>query len=212
MRRLLKFVTMAFAPIAAMLAAAPAQASLPEVAAHLKATQTMTADFTQTAANGSVARGKLTLARPGKVRFQYEPSVPLLVVADGRSLTMIDYEVAQVSKYPIRNTPLAVLLDSSVDLSKYGRLLPPNQGGQPGFVTIEAKDRKHPEYGTLTLFFERDAKAPAGLALAAWRVLDAQGNVTQVQLSNVRFNVPVDNNSFRYRDPRNRGRPAGRSL
>ncbi len=191
--------------------AAPAQASLPQVAAHLKALGSMTADFTQTSASGAVARGKLTLARPGRIRFQYEPSVPLLIVADGKSLAMIDYEVAQVSKWPIRGTPLGVLLDPNVDISKYGRVLPVGQGGMPGFVTVEAKDKKHPEYGTITMYFASNAQAPGGLALSAWRVLDAQGNVTQVQLSNPRYNVAVDNSAFTYRDPRRTARgPRGR--
>jgi outer membrane lipoprotein-sorting protein len=190
--------------------AAPAQASLPEVAAHLRGLQTMTADFTQTSASGAVARGKLTLARPGKVRFQYEPSVPMLIVADGKSLAMVDYEVSQVSKWPIKGTPLAVLLDPATDISKYGRILPPGNGGLPGFVTVESKDKKHPEYGTITLYFSPNSKAPGGLALSAWRVLDAQGNTTQVQLANPRYNVAVDKGAFTYRDPRQRARPRGR--
>lgn len=196
---------------AAIVAAAPAQASLPQVAAHLKALDTMTADFTQTAASGAVAKGRLILSRPGRVRFQYEPSVPLLIVADGKSLAMIDYEVNQVSKWPIRGTPLSVLLDPNVDVSKYGRVLPVGQGGMPGFVTVEAKDKKHPEYGTITMYFAPNAQAPGGLALSAWRVLDAQGNVTQVQLSNPRYNVAVDKSAFTYRDPRRSTRgPRGR--
>lgn len=195
---------------AALAVAAPAQATLPQVASHLRGLQTMTADFTQTSGSGAVARGKLTLARPGKVRFQYEPSVPMLIVADGKSLAMIDYEVSQVSKWPIKGTPLAVLLDPSTDIAKYGRVLDPGKGGLPGFVTVESKDKKHPEYGTITLYFSPDAKAPGGLALSAWRVLDAQGNITQVQLANARFNVAVDKSSFTYRDPRQRSRAGGK--
>ncbi len=183
----------------------PAHASLPELSRHLSETRTMTADFIQTAANGNVARGKVTLARPGKVRFQYEKGVPLLVVANGGSLAMIDYEVAQVSKYPIRSTPLSVLLDANPDLAKYARIV----SSTAQALTVEARDRKHPEYGVITIYFSRSATAPGGLALEAWRVLDAQGNVTQVTLENVRFNVPVDKNLFTYRDPRIR-RPAGR--
>ena len=199
-------------PIVAGLAfAQPAHAALSEVSAHLKAAATMTADFTQTGANGSVSRGKLTLARPGKARFQYEPSVPLLVVADGRTLTMIDYEVAQVSKWPIRGTPLAALLDTTLDLASVARELTPADGGVAGFVTVAARDRKHPEYGAITLYFSRDRNAPGGLALSGWRALDAQGSTTQVQLSNVRYNIAIDKNAFSYRDPRLRGRPPGKS-
>jgi len=198
--------------VAALVAPAAAQAPAPlaQVSQHLKGLTTMTAAFAQTASSGQVLRGKLTLARPGRVRFQYEPGVPLLVVADGKSLTMIDYEVAQVSRWPIRGTPLAVLLDPSVDLARFARLLPADGGGVPGFVTVEARDPKHPEYGTITLYFSRRAGAPAGLQLAAWRVLDAQGAVTQVQLSDVRFGVPIEKNAFAWRDPRRSARPGSR--
>ena len=76
----------------------------------------MTAAFTQTAANGAMLTGKLLLARPGKIRFQYDKA-PLLVVADGKRLSVVDYEVAQVSQWPIKSTPLGVLLDGDADLA-----------------------------------------------------------------------------------------------
>lgn len=191
---------------AAFSLAVPAGASIPEVSAHLAATRTMTADFRQTAESGAIATGRLTLARPGKVRFQYQKDVPLLVVADGRNLTMIDYQVSQVSRYPIRQTPLSVLLDANADLGRYARVL----SSTPKLLTVEAKDTKHPEYGVITIFFERDKAAPGGLELKGWRVLDAQGNTTRVDLSNIAFNVPVADNAFRYRDPRPRTRPGSR--
>ena len=52
----------------------------------------------QTGPDGRQMRGAMTLARPGKVRFQYEPTVPFLVVADGRQVSLVDYEVAQVQR------------------------------------------------------------------------------------------------------------------
>ena len=196
--------------VAMALSATPADASLSDVSAHLAAAKTMTANFVQTAAGGSVVRGTVALVRPGRVRFEYDPSVPMLVVADGRTLTMIDYEVAQVSSWPIRGTPLAVLLDPSIDLKGYARILEPDDGGLAGFVTVQARDRKHPEYGVLTLYFARDPQAPGGLALSAWRALDAQGTMTQVQLSRVQYNVAVSKAKFTYRDPRTRGRAPGK--
>lgn len=199
---------MSLALVSAVVAAAPAQAALSDVAAHLRALDTMQADFTQTAANGATLRGKMILARPGRIRFQYDKS-PLLVVADGRALNMIDYKVAQVSRWPIRNTPLAVLLDPNVNLAKYARELTPAEGGVPGMVTVEAKDPKHREYGTITLYFARGA-GPAGLKLQGWRVLDAQGNVTQVQLANIRFNAPVQKSAFTFKDPRARMQPGAK--
>ena len=191
--------------LAALLAAAPvlaAPATIDDVRAALKATTTMTAGFTQTAANGGVLKGKLTLARPGKVRFEYDKA-PLLVVADGKRLSVVDYEVAQVSQWPIRSTPLGVLLDGDADLARFARV----SGQIDNGVLVEAKDPRHPEYGAITLVLIRDANAPGGLALTGWTALDAQNNRTEVALSDIRYNVGVGQASFAFRDPRAHGLP-----
>src|SRR3546814_1257153 len=115
-----------------MLAAIPAQIAhaqqkaddLKQVSAYIRAVKTMTADFTQTDRNGRTLSGKLTLKQPGKIRFEYQKDVPLLIVGDGKSLTMIDYEVSQVQRWPIRNSPLGALLDPDRDLGKYGKVVP----------------------------------------------------------------------------------------
>ena len=75
----------------------------------------MTANFVQTDARGRSAAGTLQLKKPGKVRFQYG-SGDLLLVANGKSLTMIDYQVGQKSSWPLNRTPLGVLLSGSPDL------------------------------------------------------------------------------------------------
>ena len=77
--------------------------ALASVQSHLKSTSSMTADFVQTDRNGQRVSGKLTLKRPGKIRFQYQKGVPLLIVGDGSRLTMIDYEVNQVQSWPVKN-------------------------------------------------------------------------------------------------------------
>ena len=181
--------------------AAPASAAtLEEVQQALTATTSMTADFTQTAANGAVARGRMQLKRPGKIRFDYGNDAKYLVVADGRLLSFIDYQVSQVSQWPIRSTPLGVLLDPKADLSRIAKLLP--QSEMPGQVAVLAVDPKKPDYGRITFFLAPDSAAPGGLRLTGWRVLDAQSNLTTVELQNVKMNVPVADSSFRFRDPR----------
>src|SRR6478736_944429 len=191
---------------AAVAFAFPANAAttLADVQQHLRAVTTMTADFSQTDQSGKTVTGKLSMKRPGKIRFQYQKGVPLLIVGDGKALTMIDYQVAQVSRWPVGNSPLAVLLDPSRDLSRYAKLVP-NPG--PGRVLVEGRDPKHPEFGTISIGFQERPDAPGGLVLAGWSVLDAQGNRSTVVLSDQRFNVPIDDRTFLWRDPRpqNRG-------
>jgi len=177
----------------------PPAADLAAVQAHLRAVATMTADFAQTDRSGKTLTGQLTLKRPGKIRFQYQPGVPILIVGDGRALTFIDYSVNQVQRWPIGNSPLAILLDPSRDLSPVLSVAP---SGDSRVLLATARDPRHPEYGTLTLAFAREAAAPAGLRLQGWIALDAQNNRTSVRLSNQKFNIPVGDQAFRWRDPR----------
>lgn len=194
-------------PAAAMIAAptAPAVAQaaptddLARVQQHLTAMQTLTADFAQTDRAGQVLTGRLTLKQPGKIRFQYQEGVPLLIVADGRSLTMIDYEVRQVQRWPVRNSPLAALIDPQANLLRYARL---RDTGDPNAISVEIRDPRRPEYGMITMIFQRHASAPAGLRLYGWVALDAQDHRTTIRLTNQRYNAPVADSAFRWRDPR----------
>ena len=202
-----------FLPAAALVAAAPAtplaaQATgdLAAVQHHLQALTSMTADFTQTDRNGRVLTGTLTLKKPGKIRFQYQKGVPILIVANGGALTFIDYSVRQVQRWPIKNSPLGVLLDPDRDIGRYARVIP---GADPRVLSVEANDPKHPEYGRITLVFARGGTGPAELSLQGWVALDSQNNRTTIRLSNQRFNAPVSDGAFSWSDPRRSsgGRP-----
>ena len=106
------------------LPAAPAAAQtgqLDQVVAALRAITTMKASFTQTDRNGQAVKGLLYLKRPGKIRFQYDKSANMLIVSSGKSLTLIDYEVCQVQRWPISNSPLGALLDPNRDVKRYGK-------------------------------------------------------------------------------------------
>lgn len=203
----------AFASVAAL--ALPAAVALPTVAeaapssdldravTAIRGITTMKADFSQTDRNGQSVAGVLTLKNPGKIRFEYEKGVNLLVVSNGKSLTMIDYDVNQVQRWPIKKSPLGALLDPNRDVAKYGKLIPT---GNPNVVSIEVRDKSRPEFGLITLIFVRNASAPGGLQLTNWVALDSQNNRTTVRLRNHRYGVAVADNAFKYRDPRRSSR------
>ena len=196
-------------PAALALPAAPVAAQadqLDQVVGALRGITTMKADFVQTDRNGQSVRGVLTLKNPGRIRFEYERAANMLVVSNGRSLTLVDYDVNQVQRWPISNSPLGALLDPKRDVKRYGRLLPT---ANPDVLSIEVKDPRKPEYGTITLIFVRDASAPGGLELTSWVALDAQNKRTTVRLSNQRYGVAVPNSAFTFRDPRRTSRRPG---
>jgi outer membrane lipoprotein-sorting protein len=177
---------------------------LARVSAYIRAVTSMTADFAQTDRSGQTLNGKLTLKQPGKIRFQYQKGVPLLIVGNGKALTMIDYEVRQVQSWPIGSSPLGALLDPKRDLSRFGKVV---QTSDPTVLTVEARDPKRPEFGTITLVFNRKASAPAGLELYGWVARDAQNNRTAVRLSNHAYGVSIPDSAFRWNDPRAISRP-----
>lgn len=200
-------LALGIAPIAAFSVApvpAIAQAADPlaQVQSHLKTVSTMVASFTQTDRRGQSLSGTLTLKRPGKIRFQYGKGVNMLVVADGRRLNMIDYDVKQVQSWPISNSPLSVLLDPNQDLKRFAKVVP---GTDPRVVLVEARDPKRPELGRITIAFAKVPSAPGGLMMQGWTMLDSQNNRTTVKLSGQRFNVSVADSAFRWTDPRRQG-------
>ncbi|MEJ6010742.1 outer membrane lipoprotein carrier protein LolA [Novosphingobium aquae] len=183
-------------PVPAVAQAQPGD--LDRAVTALRSISTMQASFVQTDRNGQRATGTITLKRPGRIRFQYSPGIPMLIVSDGAALTVIDYQVRQVQRWPIKNSPLGALLDPTRDVKKFGTLV----GGNPGGVTVQVRDRSHPEFGVMTLRFNRKAGAPGGLELGGWTALDSQNKLTTVALSNQRYGMAVGDGTFKYNDPR----------
>lgn len=195
--------TLALLPAIA-LAVPPAIAAAPsplaQVEAHLHAVDTMTANFTQTDRRGEVRNGTLVLKKPGRIRFEYQGGPRTLLVGDGKQVYFIDYQVKQVSRLPIANSPYSVLLSANPDLGRIAKII----RDDPQTLVVEARDPKKPQFGTITLGFIKGG-GPAGLTLEGWTVMDAQNNRTTVRLSNQRFNVAVADSAFRFEDPRGRG-------
>lgn len=194
-----------FAPLAPASAQTNA-ADLDRAVTALRGISTMRASFTQTDRAGNSANGTMTLKRPGKIRFDYGKDADLLVVSNGSSLYMIDYEVNQVERWPIKNSPLGALLDPSRDVKQYGTLVPT---GSPDVISIDVRDPNKPEFGRINLIFVRNPNAPGGLQLTHWVALDAQNHRTTVRLSNHRYGVSVPDSTFRFRDPRRTSRRPG---
>ncbi|MBU6269246.1 MAG: outer membrane lipoprotein carrier protein LolA [Sphingomonadales bacterium] len=174
-------------------------ADLTAAVGALRAISTLRADFIQTNRNGQRIAGVLTMKRPGRIRFQYEKGVPLLIVGDGKALTFVDSSIRppQIQRWPISNSPLGALLDPNRDVFRYGHL-------QPVFdrniVSVEVRDPKHPEYGVITLVFARKPGAPGGMELSAWVALDSQNQRTTVRLTGQQYGMDLPDSQFRVLD------------
>lgn len=179
-------------PPAAAAAAEPADAAtvLAQANAYFNGMSTLTGTFMQIAADGRRIGGKLTIAKPGRLRFDYDQPSPLEVVADGTSVAVRDRRLATQDLYFIAQTPLKFLLREKIDLAR--DLAVTDVTNDPGGVRISLEDRATLG-GTskIQLFFDADVKT-----LSQWRITDPQGYLTTVQLSNLQKGRSVDGTLF----------------
>lgn len=189
---------LAGACLAALLAIAPAaapaqqgvnQADLLRISNYLNGLGTMDGQFVQIGPDGELSRGTFHLRRPGRIRFDYLPPNPALIVADGTWVGVCDRSIESYERYPLSETPLDLLLRDRVDLRTEGAVQGITRG--EGQLRVRAIDPDAPEQGSITMIF-----SDVPLQLRQWVVVDAQGLTTTVALSETRANVRLDPNLF----------------
>ena len=162
----------------------------------MNAITTLKAHFQQFSPNGNIAEGTAYFWRPGRMRLQYDPPSPLLVVADGTFLIVHDRELDAPSYLPLDSTPAGVLVRENVELNGKD-LAVTGITRAPGVLNISVVERDDSGQGELTLVF---TERP--FALRQWRVLDGQGNLTTVSLSEMQTGLPLDRKLFEFKDPK----------
>jgi len=196
-RRLLLAVV-SLAPLSAHAALEPRspqeQVDIARVESYLNGIKTLKAHFFQVAGDGGTSQGTAWLDRPGRMRFQYEPPAPFLLIAGHGVLTFNDSSLQQTSNIPLSRTPLGILLAENVTLN--GSVTVTNIQRLPGQLQLTLVRTDSPGDGSLTLIF-----ADNPLALRQWVVVDAQRRETHVTLSDVRLGGSFDPALFEQLSP-----------
>ncbi len=65
----------------------------------------------------AISGGTAWLERPGRMRFQYDPPSPFLLVGGHGLLVFHDSQLEQTSNIPLDRTPLGLLLRDNLKLS-----------------------------------------------------------------------------------------------
>ncbi len=180
------FITLAAAALAAApLPAAARPLSLDALSRYLNSFRTAEAEFTQINPDDTIATGRLYIHRPGRVRFEYDPPERNLVLAAAGSVNVFDARSNQgPTVYPLRRTPLNLILAANVDLTRERMVVRHYQEG-PTTVVV-AQDPEHPEYGSIRLVFSADPTE-----LRQWIVTDDMGRETTVVLGGMRTGVQM---------------------
>ncbi len=178
----------AAAPIATPLTAED-RADLGRIEAYLNGIHTLKAHFLQIAPDGSTAEGTAWMQRPGRMRFQYDPPAPLLLIAGHGVFVYYDRELRQVTNIPLGQTPLGILLGEHVAFS--GEVTVTGIARRPGQIQVTVVRTDSPGDGSLTLVF-----SDSPLAMRQWTVTDAQRQETRVTLYNIELGGTFDQNLF----------------
>ena len=190
-------------PLVAAAMTAPALADpipLSELSRYLNALQTAKGEFTQINGDGTISTGTIYIMRPGRIRFEYNPPDAALVMAGGGQVAIFDSKSnTGPEQYPLRRTPLSIILDRNVDLGRANMVVGHREDGVSTVVT--AQDPEHPEYGNIQLVFTNNP-----VELRQWIITDDTGTQTTVvlqalqegvQISSRLFNIPLEVDSRR---------------
>jgi outer membrane lipoprotein-sorting protein len=164
--------------------------------AYLNSVTTMVADFTQIGADGKRTEGKLSVQKPGRLRFEYAKPAVMEIVADGRSVAVRNRRLNTQDLAFIEQTPLKFLLKNNIDLARDTKIL--EVGSNPNAVSVFIED-KATFGGTsrINLIFD-----PQTFALRQWTVVDPQGFQTIVSLFNVDLSTKPDPGLFKINQER----------
>jgi outer membrane lipoprotein-sorting protein len=169
-------------------------AELQKIATYLDGIHTMTARFQQATQKGGAATGEVWLARPGKMRFQYDPPNELLLLADAFYLYSWDPDLKQMSKVGLKSTPAWFLLREPISFTDGVTVTRFEHSGNTVRVTVV--ETAEPDAGSLTMVFSDNP-----LTLQQWTVIDQRGGVTNVSLSQEQYGMALDPKLFQYHAP-----------
>lgn len=186
-----------------LLASFAARAETPEqaLAKFVDGVQTLQAGFTQTQTDErgdtlGESSGTMSLARPGKFRWEYQSPSPQLIVTDGSQLWLYDRDLRQVTVRPaveaLQGTPAALLsqkqtLTDTFLVSDAGT----EQGARKLRLTPKAKDG---DFQSVDLWLK--AGTPMRMLFK-----DQLGGATDIRFSGIRSNGRVDPALFRFQPP-----------
>ena len=164
-------------------------AKLDKVSAYLNAVQTLKGNFVQLSPEGDLAQGEFDLARPGKLRFAYNPPSPILIVATGGDIYVKNSRLNTVDRTSLSDTPLDILLNRDVDLRHNPAVTGVEE--QPGALVVHARANTTRNQSNITLVF-----AYPSIELRQWVVKDNQGGTTTVALTGAESGVTLDPTLF----------------
>ena len=176
---------------------AQAEPALESFLSRLEKVSSMSMDFEQKTLDNQglvlqAISGQLSVARPGKMRWQTQPPYEQLVVSDGQSVWIYDQDLEQVTirklEQRLQDTPALLLSGKTQEIADNFSV-----------SSKSSKDRVQ-EYLLTPLdssqLFEALEFDYSGNELDKMRIYDAAGQMTEITFSNQKMNPQLDVQAF----------------
>lgn len=196
----MRMLTFALLLLCTLSAQAAAPSDVERIESYLRGLSTLKSRFIQTSHDGSQVAGNFMMKRPGRMRFTYDAPIEDFIVADGIFVYYYDSQLQEQSSTPISQSLADFFLRKDLRLS--GDIQVSGLKKEGGILQITLAQASDPQAGSLILGFSQNP-----LQLKKWRVIDAQGLVTEVELFDIQTGIKLDNDLFHYYDPQ-RKKPA----
>jgi outer membrane lipoprotein-sorting protein len=138
------------------------------------------ADIVQTNPDGTQINGKLYLKKDkeekARLRVDYQADYKQLLLIKKSEVLLVDLTDGAVAAYPVSMTPAGLILKPQLNFETDVKLVDSRQIDDDIQIVLAHKDDENG--GTLTLNFTLEN----GCRLLRWKVLDPQGNITEVEL------------------------------
>ena len=193
-QKTVRFLALGLVLLMPFMARAGEPPSVDRIEQYLRALVTVQADFIQNSEGAPTARGIFYLNRPGRMRFAYQEPAHSFLVADGTFVYFWDAPQKQVSQTTIGATLADFLLREDLRLS--GDVTVTGITPIDDQIQLTLQLTKDPSLGNITLRFQQQP-----LMILGWRVVDAQGTISDVSLTNLQSGVKLDKKLFYFARP-----------
>jgi outer membrane lipoprotein-sorting protein len=149
------------------------------VSDYFAALDNLKGSFVQIGADKKRMKGKFSLKRPGRFRFDYSLPSRQVIISDGKNLAIQDLDLNNEDRVALDDTPFRLLLRKDVNLLRDAKITEVQQGDDT--IVLGLQDKSPDTPGKIKLYMVTKPEAE----LKEWVTTDAQGLETRVEVSDL---------------------------
>lgn len=136
------------------------------------------ADFLQIFDDGSLDTGRLYIKKPGRLRMEYAPPHNGLVIIGGGRIAIFDKFSDNIpEQFPIKNTPLLLLLRPDIDIASFIKTYHEQDNS---IIAVLHFPQPKDNSASLNIWFSKETSK-----IMRWIVVNEQGEKVEIRLFNI---------------------------